>query len=228
MHTRSLLAALAFPTLLATTLSAQPRSGAIRGTILVRGEANAPRLVVSQQQDICGQSVANRHLVIERGRLANALVVLDYKGEADVRGKTVTLRTNGCDFEPIVQVTSPGATLVLKNDDPIMHTVNLVNLGRKLATIELQAEHQEKRRGTLGEAMLLDVQCEFHDWMHAKVWVLDHPYYALTGADGSFEIPNVPTGTYTLKVWHEELGMLAQEVIVKAGQSVTANFAYAR
>jgi hypothetical protein len=183
---------------------------------------------VTRQQDVCGETVANRHLVIERGRLANALVVLDYKGEADVRATPVTLRADGCDFAPTVQVAAPGATLILRNEDPITHTVNLVHQGRKLTTVELTANHQAKKRGPLGEPTLLDLQCEYHDWMHAKIWVLDHPFYALTAADGSFEIPQVPDGAYTLKVWHEELGILAQEIIVKDGKSVTANFTYVR
>jgi hypothetical protein len=228
MRTRGLISALALSALIVPAVSAQSSRGVIRGNVLVRGNTDAQPVLVSQQQDVCGESVANRHLVINKGRLANALVVLDYKGPADMKASPVTLRTDNCDFAPTVQVVPPGSTLILDNDDPITHTVNLVHRGRKLTTVELGIDEQEKQRGRLAEPKLLDVQCEYHDWMYAKVWVLDHPYYALTAKDGSFEIPLVPEGTYTLKVWHEELGMQAQEIIVQGGKSVTASFTYNR
>jgi len=47
------------------------------------------------------------------------------------------------------------------------------------------------------------VQCNVHPWMDAFVWVMDHPYYALTDKDGNYEIKNVPIGDVNIVAWHE-------------------------
>jgi len=228
MGIRTLLSAFVFSALAAAALHAQSTRGVVRGTVFVRGEAHALRVPVSQHQDVCGESVQNRHVMVEGGRLANALVVLDYKGQADMPSTPVILETTGCDFQPTVQVAPPGATLILRNGDPISHRMLLERGGSNLTTVEVAASGEKKQRGLLDEPKLLDIRCEAHEWMHAKIWVLNHPYYAWTWSDGSFEIPLIPEGTYTLKVWHEQFGVLAQEIIVRADGSVTANFTYAQ
>jgi Carboxypeptidase regulatory-like domain len=53
---------------------------------------------------------------------------------------------------------------------------------------------------------MIPVKCDVHKWMRAYVGVVPHPYFAVTGPDGSFELRNVPPGDYTVAVWHEKLG----------------------
>ena len=55
-------------------------------------------------------------------------------------------------------------------------------------------------------------KCDVHGWMNAYVGVLDHPYFATTGADGTFELKTLPPGTYTIEAWHEKLGATTQSV----------------
>ena len=47
------------------------------------------------------------------------------------------------------------------------------------------------------------VGCDVHPWMTAYVGVFDHPFFAVTGDGGRFEIQSVPPGTYTLVAWHD-------------------------
>jgi hypothetical protein len=50
----------------------------------------------------------------------------------------------------------------------------------------------------------INLACDVHTWMRAKIWVFDHPYSAVTKEDGTFEIKNVPTGSKILIVgWHD-------------------------
>jgi len=58
------------------------------------------------------------------------------------------------------------------------------------------------------------------------VGVVNHPYFAMTGDDGSFTIERVPAGRRVVHVWHEAFGDLTSTVAVKAGETVTADFAY--
>jgi hypothetical protein len=62
--------------------------------------------------------------------------------------------------------------------------------------------------------------------MSAYIGVLDHPFYAVSGADGTFKINNLPAGTYTIEAWHESLGSQTTSVTVAEGGAATADFAF--
>jgi hypothetical protein len=62
--------------------------------------------------------------------------------------------------------------------------------------------------------------------MTGFVDVTDHPYHAVTDVDGAYEMRDVPPGTYTLEVWHEELSTLTKSVVVEAGATTTVDFRY--
>ena len=74
---------------------------------------------------------------------------------------------------------------------------------------------------------MVEVGCDVHAWMKAWIGVVDHPYFAITGADGTWSMSDVPPGTYTLEVWHETLGR--QEIEVTVGEQeavVVEDFIY--
>ncbi len=68
------------------------------------------------------------------------------------------------------------------------------------------------------------VGCDVHKWMGAWIVVAEHPYYAVTGKDGTFRLDNVPAGTHTVKIWHEKLGKQEKEVTVTAGEETHVEF----
>jgi hypothetical protein len=74
--------------------------------------------------------------------------------------------------------------------------------------------------------IMIPVKCNIHSWMHAFIGVLDHPYFAVSGDDGSFEIKNLPPGTYTIGVWQEKLGTQEQQVTVGPLGKAEANFTF--
>src|SRR6266851_5422952 len=78
-----------------------------------------------------------------------------------------------------------------------------------------------------GMPMMIKVKCDAHEWMHAWIMELDHPYFATTGSDGHFTIKDVPPGTYTLAVWHELAGEKSAPVVVAAGQTVKSKITLA-
>jgi hypothetical protein len=69
------------------------------------------------------------------------------------------------------------------------------------------------------------VACDIHNWMKAYIMVFDHPFFAVTGADGSFEIKGVPAGDQNLVIWQETVGYVNPEkskgmaVTVRAGET---------
>jgi hypothetical protein len=58
-----------------------------------------------------------------------------------------------------------------------------------------------------------------HPWMKAYLGVFEHPYFALSGADGRFALKNLPPGEYAIEVWHERLGTRSQKVSLGAQET---------
>ena len=61
-------------------------------------------------------------------------------------------------------------------------------------------------RKFLRPEVMIRVKCNIHSWMRAFIGVVANPYFAVSGTDGTFEIPNVPPGDYVVEAWHETLG----------------------
>ena len=74
--------------------------------------------------------------------------------------------------------------------------------------------------------VIIPFKCDVHGWMNAYVGVLDHPYFAVTGPDGTFDLKTLPPGTYTIEAWHEKLGPMTQSVTVGPKESKEVNFAF--
>ncbi len=71
---------------------------------------------------------------------------------------------------------------------------------------------------------IVEVECDVHSWMHSKIMVFDHPYFAVTDKLGVFEITEVPVGIHGITVWHEVFGKLHQLVTVEAGSTTSVSF----
>src|SRR5438876_185322 len=75
--------------------------------------------------------------------------------------------------------------------------------------------------------VMVPLECNVHGWMQAYLGVLPHPFYAVTGADGSFTIKGLPPGTYTIEAWHEKYGTQTATVTVAGTESKTQDFTFA-
>ena len=73
---------------------------------------------------------------------------------------------------------------------------------------------------------LISVKCDAHGWMNAFIKVVDHPYHAVTDANGKFTIKDIPPGTYTVEVWHETLKTQTKQVTVQVGATATLDVQY--
>jgi len=76
------------------------------------------------------------------------------------------------------------------------------------------------------EEIAIPVKCNVHPWMKSYVAVFKHPYFAVTGKDGSFQLPNLPPGDYTVEAWHEKLGTMTQKITITAGQTKSLDFTF--
>ena len=133
-----------------------------------------------------------------------------------------------CTYFPRVVPMQVGQELVAKNSDPFLHSVHTNPMTNAPVNI---AQYTVDPVGTRLKAIrapeTFKVTCDLHPWMIAWVAAFDHPFYAVTRADGSFDMPAVPPGTYTLMAWHERLGAVEQVVTVTyEGKLPTVRFKY--
>lgn len=140
----------------------------------------------------------------------------------------VVLDQQKCRYLPRVLGVRVGQPLEVVNSDPLLHNV------RSEAEINQPFNQGQPVQGmkfshtfTTREVMV-SMKCDVHAWMNAYVGVLDHPYFAVTGEAGTFSLPNLPPGTYTVEAWHERLGVQASQVTVGPKESKDVVFTFTR
>jgi hypothetical protein len=208
-------------------------TGTIKGHVRLSGK-NPGNIVIRMGVDpMCGQINAGKRVIQEAvltsadGGLKNAFVKLQGTfPQTPVPRQPVVLDERGCIYAPRVLGMRVGQTLQIRNDDPLLHNVhsssdhdNNINVGQ--ATSGIVSEFRPK-----SEEVMLPFGCDVHRWMKAYVGVVNHPYFAVSGDAGTFEIDNVPPGTQTVQVWHEVYGMLTKTVRVQGGAIANIEFSY--
>jgi hypothetical protein len=194
---------------------------AAQGIVSTKARPGRP-VRVTFDQNVCGAELPDQSVIIDAaGRLAHAVVTLvGVKARSPAR--EIHVLNENCAFVPRVQVVGREGVLKTSSRDPILHTTTLQrDDGRQLFNLALPIPGMEIAKKIEGLGVLR-VGCSTHPWMRGWVVVTDD-VAVVTGADGRFTLPEVPPGTYPLRVWHESLKAADQRVIVAAGQPVTVN-----
>src|SRR5712691_5947599 len=125
-------------------------------------------------------------------------------------------------FVPHVTVVLQGTTVDFLNSDAVGHNVYWPSISgnKKLAHNLGTWPKGEKKSFQFNDPGVASLLCNVHSEMSAFVVIAPTPYFAVTDSDGSFEIENIPPGTYTLKTWSEDGKVTTQSVTVASG---TAN-----
>ena len=203
--------------------------GKVVGIVSVAGVAVKPKpLPVFKSRSFCGATVANETLLVGAdGRLRNAAVILrPLSGGIVAQPKKLVLDNQYCAFTPHVQVASLGSELLLKNSDPILHTVHARLERETLFNVGLPKWRQVTKR--LDRAGVIRIDCDvLHTWMSAVIIVTDSPYFAVSDNKGGFYFEDIPAGNYQLEIWHERLGARTQSLTVSEGSIVTLDVVYA-
>jgi plastocyanin len=139
--------------------------------------------------------------------------------------QSVEIEQKGCAYQPHVVAMQANQRLEIVNDDPTSHNIHPApTINREWNKAEPPGTKAEETFSR--EEIAIPVKCNIHPWMHAYVAVFKHPYFAVTGKNGSFDLRNLPPGTYTIKAWHEKLGTSTQKVTVAAGENKVINFVF--
>ncbi|HJO54165.1 MAG TPA: carboxypeptidase regulatory-like domain-containing protein, partial [Verrucomicrobiota bacterium] len=201
---------------------AAPAVPALRGTVRFEGlrpERNRLPMDEPSRKLYNGKPAFDESILISKsGGLSNVFVHVQtpVQGDFPVPKAPAVIDQQKSVFRPRVQGLRVGQELVMKNGDPFIH--NIRSLSRKNRPFNIaQPTGSPDRRKTFEAAEgPITIKCDFHRWMTAHFWVMDHPFFAVTDAEGRFSIPDLPPGKYTLVAWHEVFG--EQEVKVTVGK----------
>jgi len=195
--------------------------GTITGTVSTKAAGLRP-LRATIDQRVCGNELPDEAIVTDgAGHLANAIVTLvGVKSRAGA--SSATIMNEKCRFSPRVQIVGPKATITTSSSDPILHTTNAQIGSKTIFNVALPVPGVKINKLVSGPG-LVRVSCNTHPWMRGWVVATDE-IAAVTRADGTFTLSDVPAGSYELRIWHEALKGASQKLTVASGQVATVNF----
>jgi plastocyanin len=196
-------------------------TGSISGVITTKAAALKPMRVTFDQR-VCGNELPDETIAVgPNGQLANAVVTL-VGVKSRVAPAAGTVMNERCRFTPRVQVARPGTTITTSSTDPVLHTTNAaMENGKGLFNVAVPVPGIRIAKPLNGPG-LVRISCNTHPWMRGYIMVTDD-VAAVTDANGSFTLTDVPPGTYELRVWHETLKAASRKVTVEAGKSAIVN-----
>lgn len=226
----------------ATKYTPTGKEGSVSGVVAYVGTPPAPKPIDTSADPVCGQknpNLATDDNVVKDGKLANVFVYVKDGTTAD--GKKITefsfdtpssevmLDQNGCHYAPHVLGLMVNQKLKITNSDPTQHNIHPQPKNNPEWN-QTQPNGAPPIEKSFNRAeVLIPVKCNQHPWMKAYIGVMKHPYFAVSKPDGTFEIKDVPPGTYTVVAWHEG-GAAGTEknmqVTVPANGAAKADFSF--
>ena len=176
------------------------------------------------------EKATTKHYVVgSAGELGDVFVYIKEGAKSAPPSATpVVLDQVACIYTPYIFGLQTGQKLIIKNSDPgILHNVHVIpdpKSGNKESN-QAQLKGQDIVKTYDRPEVLLHFKCDVHNWMHAYAGITDHPYYAVSGADGTFKIANVPPGKYVLEAYHRKAGKQTKALTI-TDRNQTADFAF--
>ena len=138
----------------------------------------------------------------------------------------------GCRFFPHMLIVRVGQPVAILNDDSSAHNTHTkpdrnsefnstIPINERVGLVQFKY--------TLAEGYPIPVKCDLHSWMKAYHFPIDHPYVAVTDADGNFRIDGLPAGKHSFKVWQEKVREFLDrklEVTIEADKDTPLNLKY--
>lgn len=209
------------------------KAGALTGRVTIDGPVpQNPRIEMAADpacQAAHKDGARFETYVSENGGLGNVFVfVKDGLGNYffDAPAEPVRLDQSGCQYVPHVFGLQVGQAIQFVNSDQTMHNVHALGKINPEFNFSQMIQNQKDTRTLRKPEVMVRIKCDVHGWMSAYAGVLEHPYFAVTTPSGSFELKNLPAGTYTIGAWHEALGTRTQSVTLADNERKEISFAF--
>ena len=209
-------------------------AGTVSGTVQLNGTAPKMKSINMAAEPSCARQHATpvtsqEAIVGKNGALENVVIYLqgDFsKYKFDTPQNPATITQKGCMYDPHIVALETGQSFQVVNADPVTHNIHPLPKDNCEWNESQPPGAPAIDRNFSHEEVAIPVKCNIHPWMKAYVAVFNHPYFAVTGADGSFDLKNVPPGSYTLIAWHELYGTSQQAVTIGPKESKTLKIVF--
>ena len=205
-------------------------SATIKGVINFSGKA--PEMKVPKKRkdaEFCKtKEVKYNSVVVDGGKLAETFVRIandSVKGEYPAPAKRSEIDQVDCMYTPRIQGVIAGQEIDIKNQDGTLHNVHTFK-GTETWFNQAQPKGSPDLSKELEDTKVIKFTCDVHPWMRGFVIVSSHPFFAVSGKDGTFAIEKVPAGKYEVEAWHPHYGLKKATVDVAEGKTAEVTFAY--
>ncbi len=208
----------------------------ITGVATYQGEQPKLKVIKMDADPICSSKhkdpVVPQTIVLgPKMEMKNVFVYISQgapKG-APAHTEPVVLSQSGCMYNPPVAGVQVGQPLKFLNPDGTLHNVHALSKVNPEFNLAMPKFRTEAEKIFDKPEFMFEVKCDVHPWMTAHVAVMDNPFFSLTGADGRYEIKDLPPGDYTLDAWQQRLPIQHVPVKIKsADEKVEVNFTFSR
>jgi plastocyanin len=206
-------------------------AGSIAGAIKLEGTPPPNPSINMGSDPYCMKlgAASTPAFVVSNGGLQNVFVyVKDGLGtlKFPVPATPVVLDQQGCSYIPRVFGIQVGQSLDIVNSDDTLHNVHALPMVNREFNRGQSLKGLKSTTVFTAPEVMVPFKCDVHRWMNAWVGVVEHPFYAVSGEGGAFELKGLPPGTYTIEAWHEKLGTQTQSVTIGAKESKSIAFTF--
>ena len=205
----------------------------VRGTVHFEGKIPAPKAISMAADPVCAKQhpspiMAQEVVTDSKGDLQNVVVFVS-EGLGDQKfdppAQSATVEQKGCMYEPHVMAVRANQPLEVVNDDSTSHNIHPTPANNREWN-KAEPPGTKLEEAFAREEISIPVKCNVHPWMRGYIAVFKHPFFAVTGKDGAFDLSNLPPGNYTITAWHEKLGSSTQKVTVGANETKEISFVF--
>lgn len=220
--------------LLISLLVLPVQAGEITGTVVWEGSVPKMKPLNMNADPVCAsahtQAARAETLVLGEGQTMANIFVRIKSGLPDKTWDPPTeaavIDQHGCVYHPHVVGVMVDQPFKFLNSDETLHNVNVKAKTNRAFNLGMPKNKKEAEHTFSREELLIEVKCNVHPWMKSYIGVISHPFYDVTGEDGTFSITGLDAGTYEIEVWHEKLGTKTQTVTIGADENKTVDFTY--
>src|SRR5512140_2491751 len=222
----------------ASAAAAGPAAGAtgaasVTGKIVFDGAVPAPEKYKMSADAFCAKShpgdVNKEDVVVAADKgLANVFVYVKsgITGTYPPPTTAAVIDQKGCTYHPHVFGVVAGQNIEILNSDATLHNIHSLPEKNEAFNLGMPVQGMKYTKKFDKPEVMVKIKCDVHGWMSAYCGVVAHPFFAVTAADGTYTIKNLPAGTYTIEAWHEKFGTQTQQVTVGATDSKAVPFTF--
>jgi plastocyanin len=213
--------------------SAADSSSSLKGEVKFEGAAPKPSRIDMSADPLCAKAhptpATTEDIVVgANGGLANVVIYVSAglaPGTFQPPTQPAVFEQKGCQYKPHVLAMQANQKLDVVNSDETTHNIH-PNPNNNREWNMTQPHGVLLEQTFAREEIAIPVKCNVHPWMRGYIAVFKHPYFAVTDKNGSFDLKDLPPGTYTITAWQEKLGTQSQKVTVGTGEAKTLDFIF--